>query len=289
MVTFNTEWEAPKAPELQEYLKPTEYGDMDNPVVMELAQWLVKGCKTPREYAIKLWDWIVDNIKFCYEPPKPTIEVLRSRDANCFNRSNLQMSLLRLCGVPARMSYTRYWKKMAGIVVNPIIVDQLPITSILHNSAAVYLNGRWIEADLWPDRKILPYDVQWNGNDDLVILAPDYVYGVVGYTPRVLVKELDDGFKGMQATKKWCSDNLDPYAEFVRSLPRKQQREHYENVIGKAASDNWALHIHLRSATFDKTEINDMKPKPDVWHPSEPLIVHHKEPSKAYSATMRPY
>ncbi len=282
---LNVAWDAPTEPEVQPYLEESKWSDMDNPVVRDLAKLLSSRCTTPREYAITVWNWIVENIIFVYEGPKRVMQVLWDMEANCMNRSNLQMSLLRLCKIPARMSYTKYYKPYASCCLPPSIIEALPVNSITHNSCAVYLDGKWIEADVVFDRWLVPYTWQWNGYTSMICVPPDLVNYHVGYSQSVLVDELNKAFKDMGATKKWCVENIDPYTRFMRSLWKDRLRQAMEDVMGKEVSDNWALYCAQRSAPQLRQYYPQEAPhgkwhgprkEPDVWNPIEDAIVQPK-------------
>lgn len=282
---LNVPWESPSDPALQPFLEDTKWIDMDNLVVRDLAKLLCSRCKTPREYAITVWNWIVENIMFVYEPPKRVVQVLYDMDANCMNRSNLQMALMRLGRIPARMTYTKYYKPYASCCLPPSIIEALPVNSITHNSCAVNLDGEWIEADVVFDRWMVPYTWQWNGYTSMICMPPDLAQYVVGYSASMLVDELNEAFKGMGATKKWCVENIDPYTRFMRSLWKDRQRMAMEDVMGKEVSDNWALYLATRSAPQLQQPYPKDKPhgywhgprkEPDAWSPIEGAITKPK-------------
>jgi len=256
----NIAWEVPSDLSLKEFLEPTEYSDMENPIVRDLALTLARNTEHPRELAVKSWNFIVDQIMFCYEPPKPVLKVIQERTANCFNRTNLQISILRLNGIPARYTYDIYYNKFAGVVVPPSIIGGMPMNAIIHQSPEVYLDGRWIQCDQWADRGVIPYTYQWNGVDDLSLLPPDYIWENLGYSAGILLEPLKAQFKGGGITKKFCVENIDPYTDFVRNLPYEEKVSVYEGVIGKEYADNFAHYLYMRAAPFRETECTDIRP-----------------------------
>jgi len=267
----NIAWEVPNDPSLKEFLEPTTYGDMENPLIQEMASKIIRGAETPKEAAIKIWNFMVDEIRWCYEPPKPVARVLIESEGNCFNKTNLQLSLLRFNGIPARYTYDLFYSKFAGIVVTPVLIKH---KSIVHTSAEIYIDGRWIQSDAWLDREVLPYRHQWNGKDDLCVVAPDYIWKNLGYTQGILLNELNEQFGGAGRTKESCHESVDPYTDWVRKLSKDEQVTHYEDILGKEYTENFGRYLYLRSVPYDAVECLDIRPpRPPDEYPSQKSIM----------------
>ncbi len=275
MVDYNPDiaWEVPSDPSLKEFLEPTEYSDMDNPLVRDLALSLARNAEHPRTVAVKVWNYIVDEIKWCYEPPKPVLKVIQEKTGNCFNRTNLHASLLRINGIPARYTYEQVYSKFAGIAIPPSIIERLPVNAIVHATPEVYIDGRWIQCDQWADRDLIPYLYQWNGVDDLYGLPPDYVWKNLGYSPGILLEPLKAQFKNAGITKKFCVENVDPYTDFVRNLPYEEKVSVYESILGEEYADNFARYLYIKAVPFRETECEDIKPSEPSRLPIQDSII----------------
>ncbi|MCM8832957.1 MAG: transglutaminase domain-containing protein, partial [Candidatus Omnitrophica bacterium] len=96
---------------------------------------------------------------------------------NCFNKSNLQISLLRSCGIYS--GYKVYLiKKDVFLPIVPEEIYELISQPTIHVSCVVYLEGRWIEADATIDFELYNHIyrnienwkyVEWDGEKDISI------------------------------------------------------------------------------------------------------------------------
>jgi len=274
MTWYNPEirWKTPDEPSLREYLEPTTCTNMDEPVIKDLARSLARNVKTPQELALKVWNYIVDEIKWCYEPPKENIKVLSEKSGNCFNRTNLHITLLRINGIPARFTYDLVYARFVGITIPPTIVEELPVNAIVHNSPEIYINDQWIQCDQWADRPLIPYPYQWNGEDKLCTLPPDYHWKNLGFSHEILIEPLMAQFKNAGITKKFCTERVDPYTEFVRNLNTDEKKELYEGILGKEPAENFAHHLYHKANPYKHTKCQDIKPSKPSRLPTQDFI-----------------
>ena len=101
-------WQAPRDPELQQYLQPTEFCEPDHPEIQQVTAKVIEGTKTPKEAAIRIYLFVRDEIKFGMTEPKSSIEVLHDKVGYCWTKPNLQVAMLRAVKIPARYRAETY-------------------------------------------------------------------------------------------------------------------------------------------------------------------------------------
>lgn len=241
-IEIKVPWTPPTNPELQQYLKPTDYVDPTHPKIRRLAAELSKGCRTPREAAVNIFYYIVNDVKWEMEPVKSDIETLEQKSGNCFNRANLQISMLRALGIPARYHFVKTGLKLLRAII-PIkewekLYEKQKWT--IHQSAEVYLGGRWINCDAAIDQDLIPYPYRWNGYGDLLLVVPWFILGYVG-SPAVLpVEEINKRFDERGFTFEHCQKNISPFTQSLREMSDEELAKHYKKYIGKRDGDSVA-------------------------------------------------
>ncbi|MEM1448895.1 MAG: transglutaminase-like domain-containing protein [Planctomycetota bacterium] len=126
------------------FLAPTDVIDADHPRIQELARELTAGATDDRTRAVRLHDFVRDEVRFGFQPRFYAVrasEVLAGGVGYCNTKSSLFIALLRAAGVPAR---ARFVEIDAGILRG--IVD--PGTAYVdHSFTEVWLNERWVRTD----------------------------------------------------------------------------------------------------------------------------------------------
>lgn len=118
------------ADEFAPYLLATSRINSNDPQIIELAKQIVGDDKDSRSVARKLGEWTYSNLKW-KKVQSDTVETLTSREADCFEHSELYVALARACGLPAR-------------VVTGAALSGGSFGS--HAWVEVYL-GKWVEVD----------------------------------------------------------------------------------------------------------------------------------------------
>jgi transglutaminase-like putative cysteine protease len=120
---------------LRPYLLPTTNCQSNNPKIIALAKSITKGSTSQYTSAVKIFDWVRDNINyaFYYNSQKGALGALSSRSANCADTSNLMVALERAAGIPARYEHI-YAQFTSGNWYGHVV-------------AQVYVNGKWYYAD----------------------------------------------------------------------------------------------------------------------------------------------
>ena len=137
-------------PELEDYLRPTEQVQSDNPRILELAKQLTAGVKTEFDAVQRVIAWVVDHVRYVSPPLRyDAIYSLDSGKGNCQNFSHMSAALLRAIGIPVR-------------IINGVTFNQ-PFNIAWQKGTLTFKMGQgrhsWIE--VWfPELGWVPFDPQ---------------------------------------------------------------------------------------------------------------------------------
>ncbi|MGB9891711.1 transglutaminase-like domain-containing protein [Thermodesulfovibrio yellowstonii] len=149
--TSTSEFPLKNIPESEKFfLKSTELVQSEHPDIIKLARELTKNSQTEYEAVTRILNWVVDNVKYTYNPPQfDALWTLKTGKGNCQNFAHIAIALLRASGIPARV--------VGGITLK----EQWKIP--LGKSFLVQSMGQgghaWIEI-YFPDLGWLSYDPQ---------------------------------------------------------------------------------------------------------------------------------
>ena len=169
---------------IQEYLRPTEVIDYNDPSISAKAKELAEGKEDTLWIAGRCFEWVRDHIRHSmdYEMNPVTrraSDVLREGTGLCFAKSHLLAALLRANSIPAGFCYQRLCKNDKG---PPFC---------LHGLNAVYLpevgwyridargNKQGVEATFSPPTERLAFTVSIEGEADLPEIWPEPLPQVV--------------------------------------------------------------------------------------------------------------
>ncbi|HOK56439.1 MAG TPA: transglutaminase family protein [bacterium] len=164
----------------KEYLLPTKICDVENPDIKMKSYFLTKKSFSEKQKAIDIFNFVRDEIKyrFDYSYTKAS-ETLKKGYGNCFNKSNLQIALLRSCGIYA--GYRVYLiKKEVFLPIVPKDIYEKISQPTVHVSCAVYIEKKWVESDSTIDFELYNHIyrnmenwkyVEWDGENDISIPA----------------------------------------------------------------------------------------------------------------------
>lgn len=162
----------------KEFITPTKICDCENPDIKMKSYFLTKGSFSEKQKAIDIFNFVRDEIKyrFDYSYTKAS-ETLKKGYGNCFNKSNLQIGLLRSCGIYS--GYKVYLiKKEVFFPIVPKEIYNMISDPTIHVSCAVYLNNKWIEADSTIDYQLYVHVYkymenweykEWDGEKDITL------------------------------------------------------------------------------------------------------------------------
>jgi len=162
----------------REYLSGTKVCDIESPDIKMKSYMLTKDSYSEKQKAIDIFNFVRDEIKyrFDYSYIKAS-ETLKKGYGNCFNKSNLQIALLRSCGIYA--GYKVYViKKEVFFPIVPKDIYELISQPTIHVGCVVFLNNRWVEADATIDFELYNHIYrnmenwkyeEWDGEKDISI------------------------------------------------------------------------------------------------------------------------
>ncbi|HRR96909.1 MAG TPA: transglutaminase family protein [Candidatus Ratteibacteria bacterium] len=161
----------------KEYISPTKVCDIENVDLKMRSELLTKNINTLEEKAINIFNFVREQVKYGFDYPyTKASETLKKGYGNCFNKSSLQISLLRCAEIYAGYIVYLIKKDIFKPIVPPDIY-QLISESTIHVSTVVYLNNTWVECDATIDYQLynvvyknsgLEYE-QWDGKKNLTI------------------------------------------------------------------------------------------------------------------------
>ena len=171
---------------VMEYLQPTRLCNFHHPTIKAKADAIVADAQTPQQAAMRIFDFMRDQIKFglVYPVDETALMTLERGVGQCSAKTNLHVALLRAAEIPARYHIVAVDRVcLRGLV--PGGLYKLFTSSLWHTWAECYLDGRWIGCDTLIDRPLYASAVQqgiidadlmptidWDGTEDLLILKP---------------------------------------------------------------------------------------------------------------------
>ncbi len=133
-----------RPPDMQTYLGPHGFIDSDAPSIRDAAAAAIAGARGDRERAIRIHDFVRDDVRFGWAPAfyeMSASDVLAAGVGYCNTKSTLFVALLRAAGIPARQVFVDISARILGGLIDPgtAYVD--------HSYTEVRLDGRWIKLD----------------------------------------------------------------------------------------------------------------------------------------------
>ena len=170
---------------MERYLKPTKYCDCTNDALKAKASEITYDARSPREKALKIFNFIRDEILF-----NSTLKIFRKasttmRDGTVdyCNKINLHIAFLRAVGIPARIRYSQIQKEFLKPFIPSFLYGHIP-NPIGHPWCECYLDTRWISCEALLDKDLFhgmangniisDKDIQsidWDGRTDLILLT----------------------------------------------------------------------------------------------------------------------
>ena len=137
----------------ERYLRPTHFCESNAPEIIALANKLGAFEKEAWEYAESVFNFVKRNIRLAFIPMTGAVETLKKGYGTCVHQLSLFAALCRAGGLPAR--YHLYTLALiqpmyeSMVEVSPIVKGWYDAfgTFMLHGTAQVKINGKWIVAD----------------------------------------------------------------------------------------------------------------------------------------------
>ena len=233
---------------MKEFLTETSYCDCSDASIKQVSLRTVKNCTGEKEKAIALFHFVRDNIKYGFDYWNiKASETLAKGYGMCTNKSNLLISMLRSCDIPAGYGILRVnAKEYFGPIMLPFFKSRVSENSV-HIYSCVYLNKKWVKCDPSTDlelsRKTSSFNyttqlVEWDGEHDAMDrIAPHHIIEDRGISPNI-----DDMLN--KKPKKFTRSTLklaNLYLEFLRT--HKDVFRSAEEIEQKFM--NWVSHKSL--------------------------------------------
>ena len=129
---------------IEEYLKPTECIDFENPLIKKQSHMLIRGSKDKVDYIKRAYCFVRDEITHSWDVGETIVsitasDVLKNGTGICWTKSCLLAALLRANTIPAGISYQRLTRADADAGDGYII----------HALNTIYIEeiGKWIRLD----------------------------------------------------------------------------------------------------------------------------------------------
>ncbi|MCK4698093.1 MAG: transglutaminase family protein [Dehalococcoidia bacterium] len=225
-------WQAPRDPELQQYLRPTEFCEPDHPEIQQVTAKVIEGTKTPKEAAIKIYLFIRDEIKYGMTEPKSSIEVLHDKVGFCWTKSNLQVAMLRAAKILARYRVEPFHPLGGAYILPEEFWEFVWETEPIHGLAEVYLDDKWIGCDATVDKDLRPsaLRIDWDGEHDLSVVSP-WRKSISGTPPTYPVKLIEEMMKPMTQE---ILDLMNKHIQSIRAMPDGEKYRLHLEIHGKA-------------------------------------------------------
>lgn len=192
------------------YLCPTELCDFDNKVIKTEARRIAGGIVDPKEAAVKIFYFVRDQIPYGLDRfDVKASDTLGNRVGTCVQKTNLQVALLRACGIPARYHHVVLSQDILKGILADVVYRAIPGEISFHPWCECYLSGNWIACESLFDQALYSAAVKkglfgkeqiptidWGGGDDLVVVT-SWIKEDIG-----AFHSLDDLFKEVEKVAK---------------------------------------------------------------------------------------
>ncbi len=134
----------------EEYLRPTEFLDYDDPAVAAFAAKAIEGAKTDKEKAVQAFYAVRDAIR--YDPYRISDDpdtyrashVLRTGAAYCIPKASLLAAVTRFAGIPTGIGLS----DVTNHLCSPRLRDAMGGKDLFlhHGYAVMLIEGKWVKA-----------------------------------------------------------------------------------------------------------------------------------------------
>ena len=124
----------------ESYVKSTKNCNVSNSKIQSLAKSLTAGISDAYTAAVKIYNYVRDNITYKYylNTKYGSVGTLNNKYGNCVDQTHLLIALLRASNIPARYCHAKC-TFTSGLVIG-------------HVWAEVYVNGKWYSCDTTSSR-----------------------------------------------------------------------------------------------------------------------------------------
>jgi len=158
------------------YLRSTFFIDCDAPAVVEKSRELVAGIASERDRAIRVFNFVRDEIKYNVYSPRPSPEdfkashILARKQGYCVQKAVLLVTLARAVRIPARLRFAEIRQHL----IAPSLLEKRESNLFpYHGLADLNIDGRWVKATPTYDneycRKAGVKPVDFDGKNDALL------------------------------------------------------------------------------------------------------------------------
>ncbi|MBE6503128.1 MAG: hypothetical protein E7Z76_02400 [Methanobrevibacter sp.] len=132
------------------YLKASTNCQVNNAKIKSVVNKVIKGCKSNKEKATALFNYVRDTISysFYYDTRYGAVGTLNAKKGNCVDHSHLLVAMFRTANLPARYVHGTCVFSSGGVYG--------------HVWTQVYVDGNWVVADATSSRNSFGKIVNWN-------------------------------------------------------------------------------------------------------------------------------
>lgn len=186
------------------YLHPTYYCDCNHPAIQAKAKELTKDATNQKEAALAIFAFTRDEILFAADRYNiKASETLNKGSGFCIPKTNVQIGLLRVVGIPARYHQCNVNKAALKGIVADFAYNSLPDGIWCHPWCECYLDGEWIACETLFDRRLFQKgkakgiidnqkvpDIIWDGEHNLCVVTSWIIedYGTLASFDEVINK-----------------------------------------------------------------------------------------------------
>ena len=213
----------------EECLGATNLCDCDNAELQHRAKEIVGGAESPKEKALKIFYFVRDAIPFGLDCPNAKASRTLNKGLGCcYNKTNLQMALLRAVEIPARCHYVHQSKELFKPIIPRLIYERMPHLAG-HPWCECCLSGAWIACETVLDEAIYQVNlskgliskeqipsIDWDGETHLVMVEP-WIAEDVGIFP-----SLDDMMRQVGKRGEASPPSNKPLGWLVFSLTNRR-------------------------------------------------------------------
>ena len=217
---------------MDEYLKPTEFLDFDEPEVRDFAERHSNKNKTATENAVSLYYAVRDG--FTYNPY--TLDLRRTglrasdlvgrKSGYCIEKAILLAASARAVGVPSRLSFYNVKNHIATERIEKILGTNV---LVFHGAAELFLGGRWLKTTPAFNRRLCEKlnvaPLEFDGTSDSIFQQFD-----------------ESGAVFMDYLHEYGD-----FADFPYELALSEMRKNYPHIFGSEKYTRVPLVYELRS------------------------------------------
>ncbi|MCM8816986.1 MAG: transglutaminase family protein [Candidatus Omnitrophica bacterium] len=135
-----------------DFLEETKYCDISSKEICEFTETLKS--REVIDTIENIFNFVRDEVKYRFDYPcVKASETLKKKIGTCFNKTNLQIALLRKAGIPAGYGVYLVHREILKSIL-PQDIFTLVNEPTIHVFAKVFIHNRWIGLDATVDKEL---------------------------------------------------------------------------------------------------------------------------------------